>query len=422
MSTSEFEPGSLEQSLTQVSPTVEPLIDPMAHLSPAQIEEIYKRYFAGEKTGDLIREFDVKTNLSSLLKLFPLVSRADLTCPYCSSPATQRRRAKLGQIPLPACTGCAHVYETFDGRCGCEGCRHAFINKSNGEGLKVRIPYADLTIREKIILLSALTMENDLGRTSFSIYQLQKHDPKFAPTPAFYAHCQNKLFARKIILISEETTHSTLELCGMHEFTDFLLWRPNVSASDETGKPLEIDLLRICLWNEFSEIKTEYGAALIELMYELAIEELMEYLAHMVSLCSVNFKAWAAARSALKSLLPSKSISEIFGFIWGAVKGAEKAIGRKNINGAAHAGNLIPSNIIQAAEAFEARPPKQGHREFFRLSHIKPSQISNTIYKLILGDKDGAFKIPLPRYISEIMQPTLEGITTAKAAKAFFEQ
>ncbi|RZO09439.1 hypothetical protein EKG40_08280 [Pseudomonas moorei] len=421
MSTSEFESGSPEQPKPEVPPPMEIPSNPLAHLSSAQIEEMYLRYLAGDKTSDLIREYEINTNLNSLLKLLPLIPREDLVCPYCASPASQRRRAKAGPKVQPTCTGCSHVYESADERCGCEGCRSAYVHELNAEGMQRRVPYTELTIREKIILLSALSMTNDFNRASFSIYQLQRYDPKFAPTPALHTKCQNELFHRKIILVSEETTHSSLEFYRKYDHTDFLLWRPNVSFNNEMEESLEIDLLQMLLSNDLSTVNPDYATPLIELMYELSIEEAMEYLGHQVSLSNVNFKAWVAARTTLRSLLPSKSISEIFGFIWVAVKDAERAIGRKNINGATHAGNLIPTNISQAAEAFETRPPKHAYREFYRLNHLKPCELSNTIYELILGDKDGAFKIPLPRYIDEIMRPTLEGIATAQTAKFAYE-
>jgi hypothetical protein len=51
-----------------------------------------------------------------------------------------------------------------------------------------------------------------------------------------------------------------------------------------------------------------------------------------------------------------------------------------------------------------------------KLSRI--CQLHEVIYAHILEDPDGSFKIPLPRYIAEVMRPVLEGITTAEQAKS----
>jgi hypothetical protein len=153
-------------------------------------------------------------------------------------------------------------------------------------------------------------------------------------------------------------------------------------------------------------------------MYELAIEELMEYLTLQINSTHLKFKATQATRDTLESLLPSKSISEIYAFIWQAVKRASEAFEKNRAKGAVRAANFIPSNISTAAERFESRAKEKPFRTFERPSATKPCEISNTVYALILGDFDGAFKIPLPRYINEVMRPTLEGIVSAEEAKA----
>ncbi|WP_210558273.1 MULTISPECIES: hypothetical protein [unclassified Pseudomonas] len=421
MSTSEFDPENPQLSKPDTPPPEQQTDASLAHLSSAQIEEIYQRYLTGEKTCDLIKEFNIETNLNSLLKLLPPIERHDLICPYCTSPATERRRPKTGGRPAPACTGCAHVYETRGEWCGCDGCRHEYISTLNGDGIQRRVPYPELTIREKVTLLSALALTKYWQTSYFSFYQLRVKDPKFAPTSDYHLRCRSELFNKKIILVSEESSHEQLKYSREFDNLDILLWRPNVSISSATGAPLDIDELQMILSDDLAETGVDAAPALIELMYDLAIEELMEYLANQVEMSSVKFKAWPSTREILKSLLPSKSLSNIFLFIWQAVKSADEAFRNKRTNGATHAGNLIPANISKAAEAFEARDPKKSSVEFKRLSHLKLSELSKTIYELILRDHDGAFKIPLPRYIDEVMRPTLEGIVSAKKAKTFLD-
>lgn len=191
--------------------------------------------------------------------------------------------------------------------------------------------------------------------------------------------------------------------------------------AEESGAALPIDLLQMMLSDELASSGVETALTLTELMYELAIEELMEYVQHQVSKTRLHFKAITATRTTLRPLLASHSISEIFGFIWKAVKNSEKALDSGKTQGATHGGNLIPSKLNQAADDFEVRPPDYVHPDFFRLPQLKICELSNTLYELILQDYDGAFKVSLPRYINEIMRPTLEGITSAKTAKIYLE-
>jgi hypothetical protein len=109
-------------------------------------------------------------------------------------------------------------------------------------------------------------------------------------------------------------------------------------------------------------------------------------------------------------LLASSSISNIFSFIWKAVKQADNSLEKGTVKGATHAGNRIPSAIVRAAEA-------EKQNEYERLKQSRICQISEVIYSLILDDPDGSFKVPLPRYTAEVMRPVLEGISSAKDAK-----
>lgn len=167
----EIDPASPDEPQAERSPTVVTASSPLAHLSPEKIEEVYQRYLQGEKTAELLKEYDIKTKLNSLVKLLPPLVRNDLVCPFCSATALQRRPAKSGSPPLPGCIGCAHVYVTGNDRCGCTGCKSAYINELNGAGMSHRVPYSDLTIRHKIILLSTLALTEKWEEKSFSFYK-----------------------------------------------------------------------------------------------------------------------------------------------------------------------------------------------------------------------------------------------------------
>ena len=417
MSSTEFGADGGEQLGSKAVPSQSPA-DPLAHLSSAQIEEIYRRYLEGDRTSDLIKEFEIKTNLNSLLKLLPHIQHNDLICPYCGETATQRRAAKNSPAPQPGCTGCKHVYTSPEEYCSCVGCSHAYVRELNGEGMNCRVLYGELTRREKIILLAALRLANDWDTTSFSVTQLQRWDPKLAPTPEYHNQCMTELFQHGIVIVSQETHPQHLDFHRRYQRLDYVSWAPNVCLVESTTQALDIAQLQQVLSADLLHKKDDLAPGIIEMMYEIAIEELMEYLLDQVSKTRLVFNAFPSTRAMLRSLLPSKSISDIFGFIWKAVRQADDALDAKTLKGAPHAGNLIPSKINQAADYFESRPPTYQHKDYFRMKHLGICQVSQVIYGLILNDPDGAFKTPLPRYVEEVMRPTLEGIVSAKAAKA----
>jgi hypothetical protein len=246
MPTSDFDPEDINSSAVDSALSYKAAGSSLDHQSPSQINEIYVRYLKGEKTADLIKEYDVKTTSNSLLKLLPPIERHDLLCPHCSSPAIQRRRPKTGAIPEPFCSGCSHAYESRGRWCGCDGCRHEYIAVLNGNPQQTPILYSELTFREKAILLSVLMLTKTWETSYFSFQHWNSKDPKLSPTPEHRLHCQRALFDRRIILIAEETSHDQLQLNRQYGIPDNLLWRPNIS-SDETSELLDIDELQTIL-------------------------------------------------------------------------------------------------------------------------------------------------------------------------------
>jgi hypothetical protein len=103
--------------------------DEIRHLSEAQIEQIYERYLSGEKSADLIAEFQIRCTVRSLLKVLPPIISRELMCPYCTLPMWVRRHAKGTKALLREpyqCVSCDHQYQP-PGRgrrasCPCSAC------------------------------------------------------------------------------------------------------------------------------------------------------------------------------------------------------------------------------------------------------------------------------------------------------------
>ncbi|WP_377706141.1 hypothetical protein ACFMKY_16825 [Pseudomonas protegens] len=410
MSPEEFDELSSGTSEIAFVQTTEVITDPLGHLSAEQVENIYQRYLQGEKVSELLNEFSIKSNVNSLLPLLPHLERKDLSCPHCTAHATQKRAARNRTAYRPVCTGCDHTYAIYrDDTCGCSGCVSEYLGQLNGDGMHCRVPYEGLTLREKVILLAALMMAGPADVTCLSFVQLQRWHRRLAPTSGYQDKCIKELFSRRIILVSPETSLDALDFYRKYERYDFLWWIPNVSDNAD-GIALDIQSLQMLIAYDLDRNKAELEPVLKELIYEIAEEELIEYLNYRVESASVIFKAERATREVLRPLLASSSVSNIFSIIWKAVKQADKSLEKGVFKGATHAGNWIPSAIVRVAE-------EEKQYEYDRLKGSKICQISEVIYSLILDDPDGSFKMPLPRYTAEVMRPVLEGISSAKGAK-----
>lgn len=387
-------------------------LGPLDHLSAEQVESIYQRYLQGEKVSDLFTAYEIKTNTNSLLPLLPNVERNDLLCPYCTAPATQKRAARNRPSNRPLCTQCDHAFPIYrEDVCGCIGCKGEYLSQLNGEGVHARVAYYHLTLREKILLLAALTMASSSELTCFSCAMQKSWHSRLAPTAQYQDQCISALFSRRIIIVSSYTSADALALFREHERYDFLWWTPNVSATEADEIALDIPSLRTLIAHDLLLNRAGLSSVLIELMYELAEEELIEYVYHRVERSAVKFNAERATRLVLRPLLASGSVSNLFSFIWKAVKQAERSLERGVFKGGSvHAGNWIPTAIVGVAE-------EEKQDEYERLKGTKICQISEVIYSFILDDPDGSFKIPLPRYTAEVMRPVLEGISNAKQAK-----
>jgi len=147
------------------------------HLSDEQIEEIYKRYLEGEKTSQLMAQFQIPSTVRSLLKVLPPIVSTDLACPYCELPMWMRRYARGTPLSLRSafkCVRCEHQHSVpgANGRhtaCNCTECfkvrQQQLAARAARDRLELQarygaqlpaVPYANLGFVQKLTLLALL--------------------------------------------------------------------------------------------------------------------------------------------------------------------------------------------------------------------------------------------------------------------------
>jgi len=77
----------------------------LAHLSPEQVEMLIRRYYAGEKTTNLITEYDISCRPHLLYNAFPPEILSNQRCPHCNETMQRDRLSR------------SSFYKTNPGRC-----------------------------------------------------------------------------------------------------------------------------------------------------------------------------------------------------------------------------------------------------------------------------------------------------------------
>ena len=99
-----------------------PKPQPLGHLSEAELLELMRRYYAGERVAILLEDFSINCAASMLCSHFPPEPTNEL-CQHCSAPMVRPRGSKSwSAISVLRCSQCAHSESP---RCNCPGCRAA---------------------------------------------------------------------------------------------------------------------------------------------------------------------------------------------------------------------------------------------------------------------------------------------------------
>ncbi|MCR8931624.1 MULTISPECIES: hypothetical protein [unclassified Pseudomonas] len=382
----------------------------IGHLSDEQIETMYQRYLAGEKTAVLMAEYKIPETVRSLLKVLPPIVSQDLACPYCDLPMWVRRHARGTPMSLRhpfRCVRCDHRYFAADahGRrspCTCKECfkvrQQQLAAQAQRDRLELEarhgapcaaVPYAELGFTQKLVLLALL--DDGEGRHAESIAPLAS--PCRGEALAFSDDaCEDwlkSLHEAGVLAVATDSDIRAFDRANALAISDYqaVRWLANVTL-DGVGRSSR-EHLYLALYQELSgDVQTAWKSELYGLIFKLAREESIRYIHVLANEVSFAFTAEARAEAVVDQLLQDFSVSQLYYFARLAVRNAAHFYATGNSKGRSHASNTIPRNMLGTAQDALARNwRKNAHRD----SRVAQSALQRLLYDVVLKDSGAGF-------------------------------
>jgi hypothetical protein len=329
-------------------------------LSTADFINMIHRYYKGEKTANLMKEYGVSGTPQKFTARLPDFY-SDEFCPYCEMPA----RVLIRKGSARNQTGC--VVLSLEGKCercghksgGHEKCRCENCDKAEKNALQEVIDEMALEAKDdsdyqqeydylKFLLMAVLRSgqdENDLGLIH---PHFETISCKLAPdTLAFDAvgHLARKGWLR----LSGGSSADSIRIKNGRVVGYIALeatYRLNVNNS-------------FTLIGEVMNPELSIGQWARKAWIDIAFYECREYLKYLIKEYRLNGEIGPKTEAVLRDGLESFSTSQMFNFIWGAVKDAAAFYQKGGVT-KSHAANIIPGSIQRKidrsiAEGFEVK-------------------------------------------------------------------
>lgn len=381
----------------------------VSHLTAAQIEELYERYLAGEKTAQLIAEYNIPVATRSLLKVLPPILSNDLKCPYCDLPMWLRRHARGTPASFRhpfKCVRCEHKYYSVGsyGRrteCTCLECYKVRQQQIAAQAQRDRselekhygtarrpVPYATLGFVQKLSLLALLDGCKP-GAQGIAPLEAPSRKELFAPSEALSEDFLKKLHSANVLLVDPESDLKAFDRTAGCRISNFsaVRWLPNVAL--EPGERCARENLYLALYEDLSgHVRPAWKSELYALMFSLAREESIQYIHVLANEVSFVFGAESRAESVVGQLLQDFSVSEIYYFARLAVKNAAHFYATGTSKGRNHASNTIPGNMLGTAQDALS---KNWRKRAYRDSRVPQSALHRLLYDVVLKDSGAGF-------------------------------
>tara|TARA_R110000737_G_scaffold31063_4_gene49608 strand:- start:1794 stop:3161 length:1368 start_codon:yes stop_codon:yes gene_type:complete len=388
----------------------------IAHLSSEQIEALYDEYLSDIKVIDLIEKYNIDVTPSGLVRLFPPLKLDDNHCPYCEVAMYKKRASKTSYSEHPPkCIECGHVESIIRGSgwniCRCEGClafrleeankkselRTQIIAKKYDPEVKKRINYEDVKLKDKLSLLSLLLMQSD---DKFK-FILPLNDSlrvcEFTPTNRLNVKYLQSLYKTGCLIVDPSSKVESFS--EESEYEDFYInrvqWLNNISIMGEERSSIK-ELFKKLHQDLVERPLQGYEDIVLELMQEIAVEEVIQNIYMRSKELSVDFTAEDKTRTLVKELLASFSVSEIYYFVKKAVEGAHLYYQKGGAKNKRHAGNTIPNKMLSLGQRSISESWKR--YEYNRHHDCPRSQISKVLYEVIFKDEDAGFSKCIHQY------------------------
>ena len=397
------------------------------HLTLAQIEDLYKKYLAGEKNANLVKEFNINIHPNKLISILPPQKLDDTLCPYCDISMYQKRKNKSQSkynTPPIECIECSHkIYQDsnayYKQTCHCDMClllrQQEKIEAEKEKREKIRkiynidnresAKYSELTFFQKLILLTLFRMQTEEDFEYIAPLNTPTHTEPLSPTLYFDIECIKELYHNNVIIVDPESPieafHPEKNFTTVDAFKT--RWIPNITL-DNIGDSdrSTLDTIYTTIYKEmYDGIKLEWERDIHRVLFLIAREEILQYIHILSEELNVNFTAENKTREVVKQLLEKFSVSEIYYFAKKSIENAHIFYSKGYAHSKKHAANTIPSKMLSLGE--RAAEEKWDTYKYNRDKRAPRSYLSKIFFDFFLRDEDSGFhKAPGKHWESDL--------------------
>jgi len=376
------------------------------NLTQSQLEDLIRRYYAGEKNSALIDEFGLDVKVNQIHSLFPLIKRHDLICSYCQIHLVEKPLSKSASKAewtndMAFCEECGHRNYKY---CRCDNCE------------KVRSKQADELINQKrevirsthrpkrsnlmdistISLIDALSLASlarvSLDEKSNKLTSLKFHSLSFCVRETTTLIVLEKLHQSGLIEVSLDSDLRSVDLSQKEPSID-LHWS---SWEFRLGKDEQENLMTVELLEKVFRNKNEWPASwdqeIAEVWKYLALEEIIAYLELKLVEHKFTPRIGDKTKKVFRTLLQELPIASIYNLIWVSVTNAAAYQVRSGISRQQAANTVIGNCQKRAERALNENWNLKGYKKDYRI----PDSIRISIFSNVLTSLGESFYTRVP--------------------------
>lgn len=368
----------------------------LSHLSGEQINELCRRYEAGESNKSLIKEFEIDTYNSGLQKLLPPKITSE-NCVYCTKPFWVHRSKPSSYSRDPFCPECGHKNSWT---CKCDNCKEAErkeqeqrTQKVDGSiknrfgPSKVKRSLSDIS-NEELIYLSAFVRAADT-ESSFSDISFHHSSFKLSPNKYFDQEIINLLIDASLISMVSipEYYNETIESESDLDNIDLFICHYTLNLIDDSLD--EIGIWHSLYYPQCEKISEEQ---LREVWRKIASHECLEYVICMVEDIGINYWYTDKHLQHIREILNRFSVSQFYSMYLNRLQSAVYYQSRNNWS---NRETLNKSIVYTLSRSESATSNGWNISKYNRNSNTTRSTISEVFFNLFLQiDQAGFYECP----------------------------
>lgn len=375
----------------------------LQHLNKQQIMELIERYYGDEKINDLLKEYEIETSNSNLIRILPGVWSSNL-CEYCEEQFVIPLLSKSAHNPLDErnkkCSNCNHNPNSYF--CNCLNCqekkdkerletierqekldqeKQKYLNNFLSEENWKKIEENELTSEDRLFL--AVVLKAALSENTMYIEPLKGVANNLAPTNEFESELIKTLTGKELIIphkisdinsfeieFKDEERQSASVLHGIYK----VYYRINIEPSD-----LDYDeMIKRLMYPSPELFSNEFC---YEMWKKISFYESMQYLLYQMNEVGYSFNPGKKTYAVLEQLLESFSVAQVYNIIFRAVANSTTRYQSGKITKIHAQNSVIASCEMQGQRAIAENWELKGYN---RIRELPETLISQVLFNSIM--------------------------------------